>query len=200
MLKIGQLAQIKSDSPYVYEALTQIVNGVNAVGRATGVDPSGSIAAPSPIGSLNVIAADGIFDLAITDNSTVQSRHFLFCGVRHDARVQPAVRAFSRQLAQSARGAGQPDALLARLLAISRLGPFRAGHVWHAGDGRRRRRHGQRARAAAVERQRHRVRQRRRIGLRPGRAEQLRAGDFAVGRTASAWQRLSAAIVQQLQL
>jgi len=25
MLKIGQLAQIKSDSPYVYEALTQIV-------------------------------------------------------------------------------------------------------------------------------------------------------------------------------
>ena len=44
MLKIGQLAQIKSESPYVYEALTQIVNGVNAVGRATGVDPSGSIA------------------------------------------------------------------------------------------------------------------------------------------------------------
>ncbi len=41
MLKIGQLAQIKSDSPYVYEALTQLVNGVNAVGRATGVDPSG---------------------------------------------------------------------------------------------------------------------------------------------------------------
>ena len=59
MLKIGQLAQIKSDSPYVYEALTQIVNGVNAVGRATGVDPSGSIAAPSPIGGLNVTAADG---------------------------------------------------------------------------------------------------------------------------------------------
>jgi len=25
MLKIGQLAQIKSDSPYVYEALTQLV-------------------------------------------------------------------------------------------------------------------------------------------------------------------------------
>ena len=32
MLKIGQLAQIKGDSPYVYEALTQLVNGVNAVG------------------------------------------------------------------------------------------------------------------------------------------------------------------------
>jgi len=78
MLKIGQLAQIKSDSPYVYEALTQLVNGVNAVGRATGVDPSGSIAVPSPIGSLNVTAADGIFDLALTDNSTLNRGIFYF--------------------------------------------------------------------------------------------------------------------------
>jgi hypothetical protein len=78
MLKIGQLAQIKSDSPYVYEALTQIVNGVNAVGRATGVDPSGTIATPAPIGRLNVAAADGIFDLAITDNSSVNRGIFYF--------------------------------------------------------------------------------------------------------------------------
>ena len=78
MLKIGQLAQIKSESPYVYEALTQLVNAVNAVGRGTGVDPSGSIAAPSPIGSLNVTAADGIFDLAITDNSTLNRGIFYF--------------------------------------------------------------------------------------------------------------------------
>ena len=42
MLKIGQLAQIKSESPYVYEALTQLVNGVNAVGRATGVASASS--------------------------------------------------------------------------------------------------------------------------------------------------------------
>ncbi len=78
MLKIGQLAQIKSESPYVYEALTQIVNGVNSLGRATGVDPSGTISPPSPIGSLNVTAADGIFDLAITDNSTVNRGIFYF--------------------------------------------------------------------------------------------------------------------------
>ncbi len=78
MFKIGQLAQIKSDSPYVYEALTQIVNGVNAVGRATGVDPSGTIAEPAPIGSLSVTAADGIFDLAITDNSSVNRGIFYF--------------------------------------------------------------------------------------------------------------------------
>ncbi len=78
MLKIGQLARIKSDSPYVYEALTRIVNAVNSVGRATGVDPSGTISAPVPIGGVNVIAADGIFDLAITDNSAVHRGIFYF--------------------------------------------------------------------------------------------------------------------------
>ena len=78
MLKIGQLAQIKGDSPYVYEALTQIVNAVNSLGRATGVDPSGTIAAPAPIGSLSVTAADGIFDLAITDNSSLNRGIFYF--------------------------------------------------------------------------------------------------------------------------
>jgi hypothetical protein len=78
MLKIGQLAQIKSESPYVYEALTQLVNAVNAVGRGTGIDPSGPISAPAPIASLNVTAADGIFDLAITDNSSVHRGIFYF--------------------------------------------------------------------------------------------------------------------------
>jgi hypothetical protein len=78
VLKIGQLAQIKGDSPYVYEALTQIVNAVNSLGRGTGVDPSGTIAAPGPIGSLNVVAADGIFDLAIIDNSSVNRGIFYF--------------------------------------------------------------------------------------------------------------------------
>ena len=78
MLKIGQLAQIKGDSPYVYEALTQIVNAVNSLGRATGVDPSGTIDPPAPIGSLSVTSADGIFDLAITDNSSVNRGIFYF--------------------------------------------------------------------------------------------------------------------------
>ena len=89
MLKIGQLAQIKGESPYVYEALTQIVNAVNSVGRATGVDPSGTIDPPAPIGSLSVTAADGIFDLAITDNSSVHRGIFYFA----ESDVTPA---FSR--------------------------------------------------------------------------------------------------------
>jgi hypothetical protein len=50
MLTIPQLAQVKARDPYVYEALQQIVNAINAVGRATGVDPSGSIAQPAQIG------------------------------------------------------------------------------------------------------------------------------------------------------
>ena len=78
MLKIGQLAQIKGESPFVYEALTQLINALNAVGRGTGVDPSGPISAPAPIGALNVTAADGIFDLAITDNSAVNRGVFYF--------------------------------------------------------------------------------------------------------------------------
>ena len=78
MLKIGQLAQIKGESPFVYEALLQLVNAVNALGRATGVDPSGTIPAPAPIGSLSVTASGGIFDLAITDNSSVHRGIFYF--------------------------------------------------------------------------------------------------------------------------
>src|SRR5580692_3832791 len=78
MLTISQLAQIKSQSPYVYEALIQIVSGVNSVGLAIGVDPSGTIDPPATIGSLNVLAADGIYDLAITDNSAVRRGIFYF--------------------------------------------------------------------------------------------------------------------------
>ncbi len=78
MLKIAQLAQIKGDSPFVYEALTQLVNAVNAIGRGTGVDPAGSIAAPAPIGGLSVVAAGGIFDIAITDNSSLNRGIFYF--------------------------------------------------------------------------------------------------------------------------
>ena len=106
MLKIGQLAQIKGESPYVYEALTQLVNAVNAVGRGTGVDPSGSIEAPAPIGGLNVTAADGIFDLAITDNSTVNRGIFYFAESDTTPAFSRALRAFSRQLAQLRMGLG----------------------------------------------------------------------------------------------
>jgi hypothetical protein len=78
MLNIPQLAQIKSRDPYLYESLKQVVGAVNSIGRATGVDPAGSIAQPSAIGGVSVVAADGIFDIAITDNSPVRRGIFYF--------------------------------------------------------------------------------------------------------------------------
>jgi hypothetical protein len=78
MLTIPQLARLKSADPYLYESLRQIVAAVNSLGRATGVDPAGSIESPAPIGSLTVTAADGIFDLVITDNSPVHRGIFYF--------------------------------------------------------------------------------------------------------------------------
>ena len=78
MLTIAQLARLKTADPYLYESLRQIVAAVNALGRATGVDPAGSIEPPSPIGGLSVAAADGIFDVAITDNSPVHRGIFYF--------------------------------------------------------------------------------------------------------------------------
>ncbi len=47
MLNIPQLAQIKGRDTYLYESLTQVVAAVNSLGRATGVDPTGAIAAAS---------------------------------------------------------------------------------------------------------------------------------------------------------
>jgi hypothetical protein len=78
MLTIQQLAKLKSSDPYLYESLRQIIAAVNALGRATGVDPAGSIEPPAPIGGLSVAAADGIFDVAITDNSPVHRGIFYF--------------------------------------------------------------------------------------------------------------------------
>jgi hypothetical protein len=78
VLNVPQLAQIKARDPYLYESLKQVVGAVNSLGRATGVDPSGSITAPEPIGGVSVIAADGIFDIAITDNSPVRRGVFYF--------------------------------------------------------------------------------------------------------------------------
>jgi hypothetical protein len=167
MLKIGQLARIKSESPYVYEALTQLVNGINAVGRATGVDPSGSIAAPSPIGSLSVTAADGIFDLAITDNSTLHRGIFYFA----ESDTTPA---FSRPYVHFLGSSRNLRVALGNQTLYWRaysqyLGSETSQPITFG--------------AAALQRQRHRVGQRRRLRLRPGRAEQQRLGDLAIRKT-----------------
>ena len=70
--------RLKSSDPYLYEALRQVIAAVNTIGRGVGVDPAGSIASPDQIGSVTVTAADGIFDIAITDNSPVHRGIFYF--------------------------------------------------------------------------------------------------------------------------
>src|SRR5260370_1748774 len=78
MLNIAQLAQVKARDPYLYESLQQIVSAINLLGRATGVDPAGSIAQPDRIGGISVLTANGIFDIAITDNSAVHRGIYYF--------------------------------------------------------------------------------------------------------------------------
>ena len=69
MLKIPNIAPIKNRDPYLYEALTRIVQAVNQLGKSTGADPAGSIAPPPNIGSVTVTAQDGVFEIAIVDDS-----------------------------------------------------------------------------------------------------------------------------------
>ena len=70
MLTVAQLAPLKNRDRYLYETLAKIVGAVNAASQNAGVDPSTPSAAPSAIASLKVQAANGWFDLAITDTAT----------------------------------------------------------------------------------------------------------------------------------
>jgi hypothetical protein len=67
LLTIAQLAPLKDRDPYLYETLTKVVAAVNAASQHAGVDPATPSPAPAPIASLKVQAANGWFDLAITD-------------------------------------------------------------------------------------------------------------------------------------
>jgi hypothetical protein len=78
MLSIAQLAPIKNRDPYLHESLVQIVRAINAVGLKAGLDPHGPLPAPAPIGALNVQAANGWFDIAITDDSEARPGLFYF--------------------------------------------------------------------------------------------------------------------------
>jgi hypothetical protein len=71
MLKVPHIAPIKGRDPYLYEALTRIVDAVNQLGKATGADPSGDRTPPADIGSITVTAQDGLFEIAIVDKSAV---------------------------------------------------------------------------------------------------------------------------------
>ena len=89
MLTVAQLAPVKDKDPYLYETLVKIVGAVNAASQSAGVDPATPSQAPSPVASVQVQAANGWFDLAITDPS--RSRPGLFYFAESD--VTPAFSA-----------------------------------------------------------------------------------------------------------
>jgi len=71
VLKIPNLAPIKNQNPYLYEALTRIVAAINQLGKSAGADPTGNITPPPNIGSISVTAQDGVFEIAIVDRSAI---------------------------------------------------------------------------------------------------------------------------------
>ncbi len=78
MLTVAQLAPLKNRDPYLYETLAKIVAAVNATSQSAGVDPSTPSPAPASIASVKVQAANGWFDLAITDTAASLPGLFYF--------------------------------------------------------------------------------------------------------------------------
>jgi hypothetical protein len=78
MLTVAQLAPLKTSNPYLYETLVKIVSAVNATSQSAGVDPANPSPAPTPIALVQVQAANGWFDLAITDPGASRPGLFYF--------------------------------------------------------------------------------------------------------------------------
>ena len=78
MLQVPQLKKLQYDEPYLYEALKKIVGAINALNQRIGIDATAPVAPPPPISKLSVVAADGIFDIAITDHAPVGHGIFYF--------------------------------------------------------------------------------------------------------------------------
>lgn len=73
MLTIAQIAPLKSRDPYLYETLVQIVNSINLTAKQSGISPTGSLPTPPAIGAIEVTAANGLFDVALTDKEAAQA-------------------------------------------------------------------------------------------------------------------------------
>src|SRR5438552_12605361 len=89
MLTVAQLAPMKDRDPYLYETLVKIVSAVNATSANAGVDPANPSPAPPAIAALKVQAANGWFDLAITDPAITRPGLFYFA----ESDVTPAFSA-----------------------------------------------------------------------------------------------------------
>ncbi len=78
MLTVAQLAPLKDRDPYLYETLVKVVAAVNTASQHAGVDPSTPAAAPSPIAAIAVQAANGWFDISISDPADSRPGLFYF--------------------------------------------------------------------------------------------------------------------------
>ena len=87
MLNLPQLTHVETSDPRLADSLRRIVDAVNTLGVGTGVDPAGATQAPTPIATLNVIAANGIFDIALDGQFAHHARHFLFHRIGHHAGI-----------------------------------------------------------------------------------------------------------------
>jgi hypothetical protein len=88
MLTIAQLAPLKDRDPYLYETLVKVVSALNSTSQRAGVDPSTPAPAPAAIAGVTVRAANGWFDISISDPS--ESRPGLFYFAESD--TTPAFR------------------------------------------------------------------------------------------------------------
>lgn len=70
-ITLRNLQVIKARDRELGEALEDLQKGLNTVSQAVVVDPSGALATPPPINSLNVTGQDGIFHALITDNNAI---------------------------------------------------------------------------------------------------------------------------------
>jgi hypothetical protein len=71
-LNIDNLEKIRQDNPFVAEAFDAVARAMGNMAEQTNASLHGSTAAPPAPTSVNVTAAGGIFDVAITDNNPVQ--------------------------------------------------------------------------------------------------------------------------------
>lgn len=68
MLDIPQLARIKTKDTHVHDALKAIQTYVNRLAVQIGVDANNVIPTPPPPVKVNVTAANGMFNIAVTDS------------------------------------------------------------------------------------------------------------------------------------
>lgn len=70
-MKVRNLSEIRTRDPRLYEALSDIVDGIKNVAQQTNASPSQQTPAPLPVSSVMVTAANGIHDVAISDVAPV---------------------------------------------------------------------------------------------------------------------------------